>query len=172
MVSWNREVVCELQSAVKGDLFWEEYLRGLGSDKPLPWGLHLAVLLEPYLTFILRGDKTVESRFSSRRFPPYGTVGPGDVLILKRQSGPVVGVCKVSHAWFYRLDPKSWKMIRREFTAALCAQDPEFWKDREAASFATLMALDNVRSLPPISCAKRDRRGWVVLRKAVDQLGQ
>ena len=53
-------------------------------------GLHLAVLKEPYLEFILKGEKTVESRFSIRRRAPYKRVEKGDVVILKQQSGNVL----------------------------------------------------------------------------------
>jgi adenylate kinase family enzyme len=76
----------------------------------------------------------------------------------------VVGLCEVGQTWFYRLDPRSWRTIRKEFTQSLCAQDPNFWESRERASFATLMQVDNVRRIDPIPWVKRDRRGWVVLR--------
>ena len=60
-------------------------------------------------------------------------------------------------------DPKSWESIRKEFTEALCAQDPSFWHARQHASFATLMRLQHVQALIPIPCAKQDRRPWVIL---------
>jgi hypothetical protein len=164
---WCRDIVREVFSAVRGDLFWERYLEGLAANAVVEQSLHLAVLKEPYLEFILRGEKTVESRFSRRRCAPYNVVTEGDVLILKRQSGPVLGLCRVAQAWFYELDPGSWKTIREDFTAALRAEDPEFWRDREGASFATLMSIDQIKRLPAIGCGKRDRRGWVLLRKAM-----
>jgi hypothetical protein len=168
--NWAEDIVLEVASAVRGNLFWQRYFEKF--DEGSECGLHLAVLKEPYLEFILRGEKTVESRFSNRRCAPYKRVAKGDVLILKQQSGPVLGLCRVAHAWFYELDPESWQIIRKDFTAALRAEDPDFWRDREAASFATLMSIDNVHSLPPLGCGKRDRRGWVVIRKVAEQPAQ
>jgi len=154
-----------VQAAVQGDLFWEGYLRQVAAPHTARWSLHLAILVEPYLQFILEGRKTVESRFAVRRCAPYECVQRGDVVLLKRSGGPIVGLCEIADAWFYRLDPRSWSTIRQEFTQALCAQDPAFWQTRQHASFATLMRLQHVRPLTPLPCAKRDRRGWVILQR-------
>jgi len=169
MPSWDIRLADEVRSAVQGDPLWEGYLRQLGSPKHARFALHLAIFVEPYLQFILEGRKTVESRFSARRCVPYQCVRRGDVVLLKRSGGPVIGLCQIADAWFYRLDPRSWDIVRKEFTEALCAQDPTFWKERRHASFATLMRLQHVRSIVPMTCAKRDRRGWVVLQRPFDQ---
>lgn len=163
-------LVDKLQSAVQGDPFWESYLEQLTSPNDARFALHLAILVEPYLQFILDGKKTVESRFSTRRFAPYNRVEKGDVVLLKQSSGPIVGVCQVTYVWFYQLEPESWLTIKKDFAAAICAQDPNFWKEREAASFATLMQIKHVKSIEPIKFAKRDRRGWVVLYESSGQL--
>jgi len=163
-------LVNELQSAVEGDVFWESYLSPLPEQAALPFTLHLGVFVEPYLQFILEGKKTIESRFATRRFAPYNQVEQGDVILLKQSCGPIVGVCQVTHCWFYELDPESWETIRRDFTQALCAQDPEFWQQRQAACYATLMRIQFVKAIEPIRFAKRDRRGWVVLQSSDQQL--
>ncbi|MCP5056915.1 MAG: ASCH domain-containing protein [bacterium] len=125
--------------------------------------IHLAVLTEPYLEWILAGKKTIESRFSVNRVAPYGAISPGDCLVLKRSSGPIVGLCTVSDVEFFELDRSTRAQIRADYGRGLCAETPEFWKAREHACYATLMHIDSVIPLPPLSCAKRDRRGWVVL---------
>lgn len=163
-------LVDELRSAVQGDSFWESYLERLKFLDSVPFTLHLAILVEPYLQFILDGKKTVESRFSTRRFAPYNHVDKGDVVLLKQSSGPIVGICQVAYVWFYQLDPESWRTIKKDFTAAICAQDPNFWREREAASFATLMRIQHVKSISPIKFNKRDRRGWVILYEQSSQL--
>ncbi len=156
-----RPLIDEIRAALHGDVYWEGRLTGLAGSTA---GLHLAVFVEPYLGYLLDGRKTVESRFAARRCPPYDRVRRGDILLLKRSGGPIVGLCEVTDVWFYQLDPDSWQSIRAEFAQALCAQDPAFWRARRAASFATLMRVAAVRALPAIPCSKRDRRGWVVLK--------
>lgn len=153
-----------LRRAVASDPYWSERLRGVFEGEEHPFSVHLAVFVEPYLEYVLAGQKTVESRFSRVRCPPYRRVRPGDVVLLKASGGPVMGLCEVRHTWFYNLDPDSWQTIRKEFAEALCAQDPEFWTDRERAEFATLMLVGRVLRTSPVPWEKKDRRGWVVLR--------
>jgi len=121
--------------------------------------LHLAVMVEPYLTFVLEGKKTVESRFTANRCAPYGRVESGDIILLKRVSGPVCGACRVAQVWYYELDPSAVSFIRREFASAICAPDPAFWEARKDAAFATLIRITDVVRLDPIGVNKRDRRG-------------
>ena len=131
-----------------------------GSERTI--SLHLAVLTEPYLGFLLAGQKTVESRFSVRATTPFGRVARDDVVLVKAPGGPIVGAFTAAAVWHYRLDPRSWHDVRNEFSLALCAQDG-FWDLRASASFATLMTVADVRRLPPVKIPKKDRRGWVVL---------
>lgn len=154
-----KQVVFDL----KEDPFWGKYLEDIliGQTKV---NIHLGVFVEPYLEYIMEGKKTIESRFSVKRGVPYRRVGQGDVILLKRSGGPVIGVCLVSKCWFYDLDPESWHELRKDYSDALCAQDPLFWKQRENASYATLMHITKVRQTNPITIRKLDRRGWVIVK--------
>lgn len=169
MITHGQDLTVPLLASVRreleSDTIWRNILKG---DSQLSVGVHLAVFVEPYLQFLLEGKKTVESRFSVYRCAPYERVSEGDLVLVKRSGGPICGVCRVEHVWNYQLDPCSWNRIRSDFAAALCAQDPSFWKSREEASFATLMAIRDVRTIAPISVRKRDRRGWVVLRPSAE----
>ena len=161
----TENLVASLKESTYGHVFWRQHLKGLSASLPSPFSVHLAVLLEPYLGFILEGSKTVESRFSKNRVAPFKMVERGDVVLLKRSSEKALsGVCLVTNVWFYQLDVTTWSQIRDEFTSALRAEDPSFWEQRKSAHFATLMRISQVQELPPIEISKRDRRGWVVLR--------
>jgi hypothetical protein len=155
----------KILSAVNGDEYWQSHLRNLFKDDCTDIGLHLAVFVEPYLGFLLKGTKTVESRFSTTRLPPFGRVNRRDVILLKESGGPVVGLCEVEDAWFYRLDSKSWRYIIEQFEAGLAVTDSRFWKERQNAEYATLIRIGKVRSTKPIEIAKKDRRGWVILQQ-------
>lgn len=163
MHNWYSSLTNDLIKVVQGDSFWEPYLSRLNTSSSTPFTLHLAVMVEPYLRFMLEGRKTIESRFSANRCAPFGRVHRGDVIMLKKTGGPIVGICMASESWFYRLDSQSWMTIKQDFASYICAQDPKFWEDRERASFATLIKVTRVRSITPIKAEKRDRRGWVVL---------
>ncbi len=152
-----------VRAALAKDAYWRDH-PGLSSarvdDSP---AVHLAVFIEPYLQLILEGHKTVESRFASRRFAPYEQAAKGDVVLLKQSGGPVVGLCSVAEAWFYKLNPDSWNLITTRFAKAICPVGPEFWEERRNANYATLLRVEHVRRLDPIPFQKRDRRGWAVL---------
>jgi hypothetical protein len=166
MLSWYSRLTKDLIKVVQGDPFWESYLSQLNIGASPPFTLHLAVMVEPFLRFMLEGRKTVESRFSVKRSPPFNRVHRGDVIMLKKAGGPVVGICMASESWFYQLDSQSWTTIKQEFASYICAQDPKFWEEREGASFATLIKVTHVRNIQAIKVEKRDRRGWVVIPQA------
>jgi len=150
----------KLIDALLDDVDWESALHGFSLERNR---LHVAVMIEPYLQACLQGKKTIESRFSRRKIPPYGQVMSGDVILLKRSGGPIVGVCAVSDAWFYELDPISWNTIRTEYLTEIYANN-DFLVGHENAVYATLMRIQNARSIKPFDFAKRDMRGWVILK--------
>ena len=134
-------------------------------DLSAPVRVHLAIFVEPYLSLVIDGKKTIESRFGVHMCAPHGRVSPNDLLLLKRASGPVIGVCQVAKTWFFDLRTTALDGIRERFARQLCAEDPAFWLAREHASYATLMKIDRVTAIEPIAVQKRDRRGWVVVRE-------
>ena len=155
----------EVRRAVAANGAWSSILGAPGANLP-SCGIHLAVFVEPFLRYVLDGSKTVESRFSVNRCAPFGKVNHGDVMLLKRTGGPVIGIALVETVWSYHLDEPSLAFIRKRFAKALRAEDPEFWEQRRVARYATLIVLDLVQALKPLKWEKMDRRGWVVVRSA------
>lgn len=170
MQHWHSLLNEKLLPGVRHDPFWRNELTRVAEDKASSRSIHLAVFVQPYLQYILDGSKTIESRFSTRRFAPYDQVQQKDIILLKESSGPVVGICQARTVWFYELEEESWSEIKRNYTKELCAQDPQFWRDRQDASFATLILISHVLPIKPFSVEKRDRRGWVVLHAAPPQM--
>lgn len=143
---------------------WQQLLTPFSNVDYSLVSLHLGVFSEPYLTWVLDGRKTIESRFFVRPMPPYCCVNSGDVVLVKQSGGPVIGAFVVGYAWNYKLDPASIAELRDRFSRGLCAQD-SFWEDRDDAEYATLIRVVQPMRLPPVRISKRDRRGWVVLVK-------
>jgi len=152
----------ELLRRVDGHGFWLGYLAE--AAKPVSSvGIHVAIFAEPYLSLIVSGRKTVESRFSRNRCAPYGEIGNGDIILIKEVAGPICGVALAKRTWYYDLATEPIARIKERFGAGICADD-EFWSSRAGALFATLIELDATTSIAPIRFDKRDRRGWVSLR--------
>jgi hypothetical protein len=134
--------------------------------------VHLAVCVEPFLSFLLEGTKTIESRFSSTRVPPYRVAEEGDVILLKAASGPIVGAAALGEVTsFGCLDQKKIADLRSRFDSELRGDVPGFWEARHASRYATLLRVQEVASFRvPVACPKSDRRGWVVLQSRQSQL--
>ncbi len=147
---------------VASNRFWVSYL----SDAIAPLslvGIHLAVFSEPFLSRVLSGEKTIESRFSRNRCAPYGEINGGDIILLKEVAGPIRGISLARRAWYYDLSAEPIGRIRDQFGDNICADDT-FWASRADALYATLIELDETAPLKAVRCDKRDRRGWVALR--------
>lgn len=173
-MGWNGSAITEIENrvltAVGEHPFWRAYLKTQISRNWAGARLHVAVFVEPFLSDVLQGRKTIESRFSSRRTPPFSSVSAGDVILLKASGGPIVGICRADAVWFYRTSAKSWGEIRDRFAQAMCAEDPAFWDARRNRSFATLIRLSDVLALSPLQYQKQDRRGWLIEQPKSDQL--
>jgi hypothetical protein len=152
----------ELLHHVRGHSFWLTYLAD--ATKPVsPIGIHVAIFSEPFLSLVLSGKKTIESRFSRNRCAPYGEIGDGDIILIKEVAGPICGVALAKRTWCYDLVTEPLERIRARFGAGICADD-EFWSSRADALYATVIELDATTSIAPVRCDKRDRRGWVAIR--------
>ncbi|HET9896711.1 MAG TPA: hypothetical protein VFQ44_17410 [Streptosporangiaceae bacterium] len=133
-------------------------------------GLHLAVLSEPFLGWLLDGSKTIESRFSRVRCAPYGALTEGDIVAVKKPGGPVSGAFLAGSVSCYQLTLARITEIRDRFAAQIRADDDEFWNQRADCAYATLIQVRHVRRLPGLPFPKRDRRGWAPLTSARTQL--
>jgi hypothetical protein len=154
----RHSLLSSLRKSLKHHEAWSEKLAAGNGGQ---FGLHLAILREPYLSFIMEGRKKVETRFAKRPCPPYERVTDGDVVLLKEVGGEVVGVCEVEKVWFYKLNPGSLALIKERFANLICPADGNFWTEREEKTVATLMLLKNVVQIDRFRVEKRDRRGWV-----------
>ena len=165
---WKASLLKHVRARVADDRYWSARLEAQAQGTV---SLHLAVFVEPFLQHVVDGDKTLESRFMKHPIPPFGCVKHGDVVALKRASGPVVAVCDVGRVWEHRVTPSVLRTLRNNFADSLCATDPGFWVAHADKQFAVLMQIRRVKRLDePFHVSKRDRRGWVVVSSAANVL--
>jgi hypothetical protein len=132
--------------------------------------VHLAVMVEPYLSYILQGKKSIESRFSKNAIAPYMQIAPDDLVLLKLTGGPVVGCFTTEAVEFVSLCENELDRLRTNYSEAICA-DEEFWTVRSHKQYATLIGVRDPLKLPPSAVAKSDRRGWVALSSPAVDVG-
>jgi hypothetical protein len=124
--------------------------------------VHVAVMVEPYLSLILNGSKTIESRFSKNAIAPFHQISRGDLVLLKLTGGPVMGHFTTGSVEFVTLTPPEFARLQADYSEAICA-DEEFWKLREDKRYATLVGVSDACEVRPAPLTKSDRRGWVVV---------
>jgi hypothetical protein len=165
----EKKLLNYLKAQFKNDSYWSKYLAEItASDSQIKPVIHLAIFIEPFLQFVLEGRKTIESRFSMNQCAPFNKVSKGDIVLIKKSGGPIVAACKISERWYYNLSADSWSEIKL-YKDSLCVHDPNFWKSKKKASYATLMKINHVKELAPLSIEKRDRRGWIVITRIVNK---
>jgi hypothetical protein len=159
-------LAAHLAACLGADSAWVPPLRSLAAGMT---SLHLALLTEPFLSLLMNGAKTIESRFSRVRCAPYRCLARGDVIAVKKTGGPVLGAFVAGPVTSCQLTPARLAELRERFAPQLCASDDDFWDQRSDCAYATLVAVEHVRHVPEITFPKKDRRGWVQLTQPVTQ---
>jgi hypothetical protein len=160
MIESRVSALKKLKEALSNDHKWVGILTSIDALNQV----HLAVFVEPYLSYIANGSKTIETRFSKNRIAPFETIEKGDIVLLKRSGGGIAGVCLVEKVWFYNLTPGSLKEIKNRFGKGICPADSAFWDDRRDAAYCSLIWVTAYKPLDDLPFQKSDRRGWVVLK--------
>jgi ASC-1-like (ASCH) protein len=155
----KRGLLSDLRVALAKDRYWR---RSLAVRNEKRFTLHLGIFCEPYLTSIMEGKKTIETRFAKRQCAPYQRIAAGDIIVLKRAAGRIVGVCMAERVWFYRLGVESFSLIKETFGSAICPSDESFWDARKQSAVATLILVSHFPAVSNVEFKKRDRRVWIV----------
>ena len=159
----TEESLIEIKQYLSTDPFWSAYFKDyslLGSRK---FGMHLAIMSEPFYSYILDGSKQMESRFSKNQIAPFNSVSPGDVILFKKSSVLDFCVGLITKVTYYQLNPNLVVKFRDTYAKSLMAFDDEFWRQRMGSKYATLMKISDVKPIDPVVINKKDRRGWVKL---------
>lgn len=126
---------------------------------------HLAIFKGNGGEMILLGKKTIESRFSRRKNPPFGVISSGDLVYIKPSGKDPIGQFRVEKVIFYDgLNEDDIKEIRLKYNGNIVAGG-DYWKDKMGSKYGTLIFIGNSSRFitAPIKIPKKDLRGWVVL---------
>lgn len=124
--------------------------------------IHLGIFIEPYLTYMLAGQKTIESRFSKAKISPYEKIKKGDIVFIKRSGGPVIGYFTVKEVHFFDFETTPIEYIKEKYAKELCV-NKEFWNKKKDSKYATLIEIDNLKELSPFTITKKNMQTWIVL---------
>ncbi len=126
---------------------------------------HLAIFKGEAGEKILLGKKTIESRFSKTKNPPFGVVSSGDLVYIKPSGKDIIGQFRVKKVIFFdNLDSADFIDLEERYGKELAVEE-EYWSKAKSSRFGTLIFIgDSARFITsPIKLPKKDLRGWVVL---------
>lgn len=126
---------------------------------------HLAIFKGRAGELILSGKKTVESRFSRIKNPPFGVISSGDLVYIKPSGKDIIGQFRVKKVFFYSgLEKEDLREIKKRY-GRQSAVDKTYWTNKSDCNYGTLIFIgDSSRFITsPIKFPKKDLRGWVVL---------
>jgi len=124
--------------------------------------LHLGIFAEPYLSLMLNGEKTIESRFSKRKMLPYDKITKDDIVIVKKSCGDVVGFFTIKDIKFFDLDITDIASIKNTYNKELCVSD-NFWIEKQNSKYATLIFIKEMHLLKPFKIHKKGMSTWLKL---------
>lgn len=127
---------------------------------------HLAILVQPYLGKLLKGEKTIESRWMKHRIAPYGRVNTGDIVYVKKSGGLVVASFVVG--WVKEGQVKPLTAFGAAAFAyanqgAICINDTFIRTQLDSKNFAVFVEVTDLKPLTPFPLEKAGMAGWVVL---------
>lgn len=125
--------------------------------------IHLAIFAEPYLSYMLDGRKTIESRFSKNKIAPYNSISKDNIVLVKKSGGDILAYFKVKDVLFFDLEKEAIDKIRVKYENELCVSD-EFWSVKANSRYATLIFIDKLVSLERFHINKKGMQTWIVLK--------
>ncbi len=124
--------------------------------------LHLGIFTEPYLSLMLNGKKTIESRFSKRKMLPYDKITKDDIVIIKKSSGNVVGYFTIEDIKFFDLNTIAITEIKKLYNKELCVSE-NFWLEKQNSNYETLIFIKEIHLLEPFKINKKGMSTWLKL---------
>lgn len=131
---------------------------------------HLAIMNKQTVEAILGGLKTIETRFSKHKIPPFGAVEVGDLVYIKPPGEEIIGQFRVKKVFsFEGLTEEDISKIFAEYGKRISIgekqMDEKYQKEKSIARFGTLIFIGESERFitSPIKIKKSDMRGWVVL---------
>lgn len=125
--------------------------------------IHLGIFSEPYLTYMLEGKKTIESRFTKNKIVPYNQITKDDIVIVKKSSGNVLAYFTIKDVLFFDLNITSMEEIKSKYNKQLCV-DETFWISKKNSNYATLIIIDKLFKLKPFHIDKKGMQTWIILK--------
>lgn len=153
-------ILTQLVDRIKesGDQYWISKIEALSDSH-----LHVAVMVEPYITKIMKGEKTIESRFSQNKIVPWGRIFPGDIIIIKRSGGGFEAAFEAGEVISKELTSSSEvEQIKNDFNDRLCIEN-DWWEKKLKSRYVTLIPITHLLRFNSFVIKFKNRQAWLDL---------
>src|SRR5262245_24808804 len=122
---------------------------------------HVAIMHKSWglLEKLVTGQKTIESRWYSAKYPPWGRISPGDTIYFKNTGKPITVQAAVEKVrYFTDLTPEKVQTILDEFGKCIGIDEtdtPTFFERFKHKRYCILIYLKHARRIPPFEIHKR-----------------
>lgn len=121
---------------------------------------HLAIMRQPYLSYIRLGKKPVESRMSINNHVPYGKVHKNDTIYFKQSGNFPIMLRAVVYSPEYFRETYNVQPVIKKYATQICIDDA-YIALKSSARYLSLFWLEHVEIIAPITFHKRDMRPWI-----------
>jgi len=109
----------------------------------------------------------MESRFTKNKCAPYKQIFGGDIVIVKKSSGNIVGYFETFAVQYHDLRETRIDFIKKKYNDELQIHNRNFWYNKKSSRYVTLIKINNYVNIKPIKIEKTNRMAWIVLREAI-----
>jgi hypothetical protein len=126
--------------------------------------LHLAIFTPGFIQKIFTGQKTIDARFSKIQCMPFGSIEKGDLVLMKKSGGRIMGYFVAGKVQFYKdLTKNKLVSITEQYKDEL-ALTQDFLRSRMNSKYVTLIKITKPTKFRlPVSVKKKNMSGWVCL---------
>lgn len=133
--------------------------------------LHLAIFSSGFIGKIFTGVKTYDGRFSEIKCAPYNQIEKGDLVLMKKSGGPVVGYFLAGK--IINIENPNKKNLKPQINMTWdnLALDKKFWSRKKKSKYATLIQIKKPTKFRiPVVVKKKSLSGWISLGKGQKQI--
>lgn len=130
---------------------------------------HIAIMSTspPYITWILDGKKTIESRFYVNRTAPWDKVFHNDMIYFKESGGEVVAKARAKDVQQYsNLNEEKFNEIVAKYGDEMMLQDITYSDYYKKKNYVILITLENPQKIESFDIDKSgfgNAAGWLVV---------
>ena len=115
-----------------------------------------------FYNLLIKGEKTIESRWSLKKIAPYNKINVNDVIYFKESGKQIINYkAIVQKVKFFEINEKTFNFIYKNYKNNICMQyfdNLEIYKNKK---YCTLIWITNLQKINPIKFIHKGQTAWI-----------